>query len=91
MIGHLKKGDWDLVKNNLSCHSCLKGIGMSLDDIKLLRKMKDKSNIKFHCNDQSLEEATMLLNSLIPDEMNQYKPSLQKALKAIDKWRSSKF
>ena len=67
----------------------LNGIGMSLDDIKLLRQMKDKSNVGFHSNDQSLGEAKLLLNSPIPDEMNRYKPPLQKALEAIDKWRPS--
>ena len=68
----------------------LEGIGMSLYDVELLRKVKDQSNIKFHSNNQSLDQVKLLLHIPIPDEMNQYKPSLQKALEAIDKWNPSK-
>ncbi|PKY61123.1 hypothetical protein RhiirA4_485693 [Rhizophagus irregularis] len=45
--------------------------------------MKDQSNIAFHSDNLSLEEVKLLLYNQIPDEMNQYKPSLQKALNAI--------
>lgn len=69
--------------------SLLEGVGMSLNDMELLRQMKDHSNIKFHSNNQSFDQVKSLLHIPIPDEMNQYKPSLQKALEAIYKWNPS--
>ncbi|RGB26243.1 hypothetical protein C1646_770688 [Rhizophagus diaphanus] len=66
--------------------SLLEGVGMSLNDMELLCQVKVQSNIKFHSNDQSLDQVKLSLHIPIPDEMNQYKPSLQKALEAIDKW-----
>jgi hypothetical protein len=63
----------------------LNDIGMSLDDIMLLRQVKESG---FSSKGKSLEEAKLLLRSQhpIPDEMNKYKPPLQKALEVIGKW-----
>jgi hypothetical protein len=63
---------------------------MSLNDMRLLYQMKDQSNIKFHSNNQNLNQVKLLLYIPVSNKMNQYKPSLQKALEAINKWNPMK-
>ncbi|CAI2175815.1 414_t:CDS:1 [Funneliformis geosporum] len=67
----------------------LSDVGMTTDDMKLLQDVTDRSNAKFHRNNQTLEEAKMKLCDPVPGDIQVYKPSLHKALEAISKWRKS--
>ncbi|RIA86541.1 hypothetical protein C1645_829142 [Glomus cerebriforme] len=69
---------------SLKLKNLLSGVGMTLDDIKLLQEVRAKSNTIFHRNKQILGEAKMKLHDPIPDNIRIYKPPLQKALETIE-------
>ncbi|CAG8595281.1 13963_t:CDS:1 [Funneliformis caledonium] len=85
----------ELTDEELNCIENLKDflrdVEMTIDDIKLLREMRDKSNALFHSNGQNLMEAQTQLNNPLPDDLKIYKIPLQKALEAINNWRTSRF
>jgi hypothetical protein len=54
----------------------LDGVGMTTNDMKLLQEVTDKSNAKFHRNNQTLEEAEMKLRDPVPINIQVYKPPL---------------
>ncbi|CAG8509520.1 4038_t:CDS:2 [Funneliformis mosseae] len=78
----------ELTDEELNCIENLKDflrdVKMTIDDIKLLREMRDNSNTLFHSNRQSLMEAQTRLNNPLPDDLKIYKIPLQKALEAIN-------
>src|SRR5688572_7062495 len=85
----LKKRGLTLTQEEQDCINDLKnlldGFGMITNDLRLLQQVMYKSNVKFHSNNQTLEEAKMKLRDPVPIDLQVYKPPLEKALEAIGK------
>ncbi len=71
----------------LQLENLLDNVGMTINDIELLMLLKTKSDAEFQrCKTQTIEEARTQLETSFPDDLKDFKETLQKVFNAFGIW-----